>query len=254
MARFHLSLVLMPMLMVVVVASVSVLPSNGLPKSSPRAVAGLDIVLEDYFDEISEVAFQGLSYNDKNALEAMLVVMLSVPPGTERRQPTAKIKALARAMLAAVRAKSKHHNMTAAWKETEEAFHRHEPGTRVSRGENDAASEIKLVLTSAFLSPFWSRLRRNGSLGSLFMVLGTGGELFLKRVGLEDVASAGNILELLWITHRIFTDVIEYVEEECYFPTFWPFSCFIPEHCIKLANQEKLNAIQSKWYCWFTTA
>lgn len=246
----------MPML-TVVVASVSVHPSigTGLPKFSLRAVAGLDLLLEDYFDEVSEVAFQGLSNKDKNALEAMLVVMLSVPPGTERRQPTAQKKALARAMLAAVRAKFKHHyNMTAAWKETEEAFYRHEPGARVRRGENDAASEMKLVLRSVFLSPFWSRLRRNGALGSMFVVLGTGGEILLERVGLEDVGTTGNILEILWLTHRVFKDVIEYAEEECYLPTFWPFSCFIPEHCIELANQEDLNVIQSRWYCWFTTA
>ncbi|KAK3877855.1 hypothetical protein Pcinc_017480 [Petrolisthes cinctipes] len=251
---------LMFLMMVAVVALVCGIPSDliAIPKflpRSPRAVEGLDSVLAYYVDETPEDAFKGLSIREKYALEAMLVVMLNVPPGTEKRQYNAKEQALARALRAAVLFKHKSgYNTTEAWREIEAAYHRHRPGVRLSRGEDNAASEMKLVLQKFFMSSFWSRLSRNRSRGTLYVAVGTGVEILLKQVGLEGLGSAGSVVEILWLTHRLFEDVMEYMDTECYLPTFWPFSCFIPDHCIQLAYVEQLNIIQSKWYCWFASS
>ncbi|KAK4300222.1 hypothetical protein Pmani_027561 [Petrolisthes manimaculis] len=258
MSRCHLSPLMF--FMVVVVTLVCAIPSDliAIPKflpRGPRAVEGLDSVLADYVAETPEDAFKGLSTREKYALEAMLVVMLNVPPGTEKRQHNAKEQALARALRAAVLSQHKYgYNTTEAWREIEAAYHRHRPGVRLSRGEDKAASEIKLHIQKFFMSSFWSRLSRNRSRGTLFVAVGTGVEILLKRIGIEGVGSTSSVVEILWLTHRVFTDIMEYMDTECYLPTFWPFSCFIPDHCVQLAYVEQLNIIQSKWYCWFASS
>ena len=68
------------------------------------------------------------------------------------------------------------------------------------------------------------------SVSSLMLLIATATEVYLESAGLGDIGDL-TYLDFYWLVFDVIHEINVLMDQNCYWPTFFPLSIFTPDHC-----------------------
>lgn len=102
------------------------------------------------------------------------------------------------------------------------------------------------VKQSAEEESFLTKLQSNMFTNSIITTFSFISVEFLKSIGLGDLTSVGTLVADTWLYYEIGHTIREWAERDCYLPSAWPFSYFLPEHCRVYFEEQRQAEMRRK--------
>lgn len=87
------------------------------------------------------------------------------------------------------------------------------------------------VYLKFFHSRLWGRFRYTMSVSTTILLISSVTDVYMESVGLGDIGDLSTYLDFFWLVYDVAMEIKEFMDENCYYPTYFPINTFTPDHC-----------------------